>query len=75
MAFVALVIAFFIAQSHLKQYWSVFFGFCVAAASALALLYAKNLSAEIDLRQWRKEAGDIDPERIDRSTGEGQRRW
>lgn len=75
MALVGLVIAFITTQGHLRPHWPVYFGACAVAASALALLYARSLSAELALRQWRKEAEAIDPERIYRGTAEGQRQW
>jgi hypothetical protein len=75
LALAVLVTAFFTTRGYLGQHWPVYFGACAVAATALALLYARSLSAELALRQWRKEASAIDPERIDRGTAEGQRQW
>jgi hypothetical protein len=72
---IGLFITFLATQNHLKRYWSVFFLAWLFAVSAFAALFATSLITELDLKQWRKEAKAIDPEKIDRTTVEGQRQW
>ena len=72
---VGLLFVLIMTPGYLKQYWLIFFGFCVVAISMLAFLYARSLRAEAELREWRKQAAIIDPEQIDKATKEGQRQW
>lgn len=72
---VGVAVAFFIFQARLGQYRTAVFWACFVVAAALLLLCVRRLIVEVEMGPWRKKAAGIDPEKLDRSTGEGQRQW
>jgi hypothetical protein len=73
--FAGLLIILFTSRPLLKQYWAILFWFCLFVAPTIAFLYSMSLVNESEMKQWRKEAAEIDPMRINLDAAEGQRQW